>query len=290
MTIAASRFFSLPSEEITPELEAAFFSDLKTGNATFKKTDAKRFAEIDRVLVREIAVSCGADTPVEVLDVGISSGTTTLELRDALAMAGIDHRITATDQSFDARIVDGPFGSRALVEPSGHFLQFEIFGRPVRSWTRRLDRFTGRFLLTAALRKLLTPAARRADGANDVRSVALVSPRLANDDRVTLREDSILEFNAELGNRFDFVRAANILNLDYFSAAQLQQGLDNVCRYLKGAGSLLLVVRTDKRTGINNGSLFRLGEDGRLTLVEQFGEGSEVAHLIPDAWFGKRAA
>ena len=55
MSIPASRFFSLPPEQVTPAMEAAFFSSLKTGNSTFKKTAVQRFGEIDGIVADAVS-------------------------------------------------------------------------------------------------------------------------------------------------------------------------------------------------------------------------------------------
>lgn len=276
MSIPASRFFSLPPEQITPAMEAAFFSSLKTANDTFKKTAVKRFGEIDTVVSTELARAF-PETELEVLDIGISSGTTTLELQQALADAGLEFAITATDRSFAARIVDGPLGSRALIEPDGHILQFEILGRPVRAWDRRLDRFTGRSVLNAALRKLMRKSDRNRTGHRDVE---LVSPRLRKQGAITLVEDDVLTRNEAFARKFHFVRAANILNRDYFAEDQLVAALGHLRTYLKGPGSLLLLLRTDKVSDENNGTLFRVKADGKLEICRRFGNGSEVENLV----------
>lgn len=276
MSIAASRFFSLPPEQITPALEVAFFSSLKTGNDTFKKTDVRRFEEIDGLVAAELGKAFQGQT-LELLDVGISSGTTTMELAEALEGAGLDFRITATDRSFAASILDGPLGSRALVEDSGHILQFEILGRPLRAWDRRLDRFTGRSILNAALRKVIGKSAKEQAGN---RPVELVSPRLRDQPSVTIAEDDIFTRTPAFERKFHFVRAANILNLDYFENDRISTGLGHLRAYLRGPGALLLLVRTDKVTGRNNGTLFRLDEEYGFEIVRRFGEGSEVEDLV----------
>lgn len=276
MSIPASRFFSLPPEQVTPAMEAAFFSSLKTGNSTFKKTAVQRFGEIDGIVSAELAKVYPATT-IDVLDIGVSSGTTTLELEEALRQAGMQFRITATDRSFAARIVDGPLGSRALIEPGGHILQFEVFGLPVRAWDRRLDRFTGRAVINAAMRKLIRQSDRNRGGHRDVE---LVSPRLKGKPDISLTEDDVLARNDAFVDKFHFVRAANILNRDYFREDQLRAALGHLRTYLNGAGSLLLVLRTDKVTEKNHGTLFRMDEARNLEIVCRFGEGSEVESLV----------
>ena len=274
MPVAASKFFSLPVAEISPELEARFFSDLKTGNATFKKTDVNRFGAVDEVLADYLA-SNGEPEP-QVLDIGISSGTTTLELKRALEAKGLSPHVTGTDQSFDAWLVSGNLGTTALMQGDGHILQFEIAGQAMRGWDRRLDRMTGRALFNAVLRRLF----RGIDPVRDGRRVDLVSPRLRDASDIVLTQDDVLRRNPRFMGRFDLVRAANILNRDYFSEEQLRNALEYVRSYLKGPGSLLLLIRTDKQDGQNNGTLLRVDELGALEPVRRFGKGSEVEALI----------
>jgi hypothetical protein len=274
MTIAASKFFAMPATAVSPELEARFFSGLKTGNDTFKKTDAGRFSEIDAALAVQLAGKRGE--PLAVLDIGISSGTTTLELLHRLEAQGLTPQITATDQSFEAWLVPGPFGLSALVQGDGHILQFEFRGRALRAWDRRLDKLTGRALFNAALRRSFNGGARRELGER----VDLVSPRLKRSPGIELRADDILRPNPDFTGRFDLVRAANILNRDYFDEAQLTASLGHVRSYLKGPGALLLLVRTDKNSGSNDGTLFQMNAEAVLEPVRRFGKGSEVAELL----------
>ena len=278
MTVTASIFFDLPVERISAELESSFFSSLKTGNNTFKKTQSGRFTEIDTAVAQLLAETAVREPAV--LDIGISSGSTALELKARLEQEGLSPHLTGTDQSFEAWLVPGPHGSQALVQPDGHILQFEVFGRALRAWDRRLDRFTGRSLLNAALRRAFQRASANLSDVAGGRRVKLVSPRLSQSQDITLREDNILLPNPEFAGKFDLVRAANILNRDYFSETQLTAGLKNVRSYLKGPGSLLLLVRTDKRTETNNGSLYIVGGSGGLELVRRFGTGSEVEELL----------
>ena len=79
--------------------------------------------------------------------------------------------------------------------------------------------------------------------------------------------------------KFDFIRAANVLNLGYFNATTIQAGLANVLGYLSGPGAWLLVGRSGKRG--HDATLFRVSSDGRrLQIIERMGMGSEVEHLV----------
>ena len=46
-------------------------------------------------------------------------------------------------------------------------------------------------------------------------------------------------------------------------------------------GGLLIVCRTNEK-GVNNATVFTLGDDGRLTTTARLNEGSEIADLVLD--------
>lgn len=272
----ASRFFSMAPDRITAEEEAYFFTWLKTGNATFKRTQAGRFRDVDSAMLLQIEAAGGRLDAI--LDIGISSGTTTLELLDAARTAGHDTRITATDRSLAARLVNWPLGFSALLEPDGHILQYGIFGRPLRAWRRRLDYVTGMALVQKLAQWTIGRAARRAAMKKQARDVALVSPRLAGTRGVELVEDDVTRGNAAFESRFDLVRAANILNRDYFDEKTLSRAAGNLMRYLRGEGSWLFIIRTHE-DGQQNGTLFRRQGNG-LAVAHRFGRGSEIETLV----------
>jgi hypothetical protein len=268
----ASRFFSIAPERVTAAEEASFFTWLKTGNATFKRTLPGRFRDIDAMVLEKIDAASGS--LADILDIGISSGTTTLELLDAARAAGHAPRICATDRSLAARLICWPLGFSALLEPGGHILQYGIFGVPLRAWRRRLDYVTGMVLVQKLAEWTIGRAARRRGG----RDVALVSPRLAGAKGVELVEDDVTRRNTAFEGRFDLVRAANILNRDYFDAATLRQSATNLMRYMRGDGSWLLIIRTHE-DGQQNGTLFRR-HGAELAIVHRFGSGSEIEAVV----------
>jgi len=274
----ASVFFATPAEAITPRDEARFFGGIKTANDTFKRTEPGRLRSIDAALVARLAAA-GA-TIGEALDLGISSGTTTLELVETLRDAGHPGIVTGTDRLLEAQLVELPLSCRALVEPPGHVLQYEILGAPLRPWRRRLDYVSGmlavRGLAHLALRRTALERARRTDHS---RRVALVTPRLSQASGIHLVEDDVTERRCDFVGRFDLVRAANILNRHYFTPELLLRAVDNVRAYLRGPGAWLLVLRT-LGTADHQGTLFRLDDSGRLAVVERYGRGSEIEALL----------
>jgi len=275
----ASRFFSMPPERVTQRDEARFFGALKTGNDTFKRTEHGRLAAIDAWLIRHIRAS-GA-VPRSALDIGISSGVTTVDLVTALEQAGYPVRFTGIDRSLEARLVDVAPLCRVLLEPNGHILQYEVAGRAIHPWRRRLDYADGMILLRGLLHRWLDARARRSLARDGGKQVLLVSPRLGGSAAVDLMESDITLSDPRLTGRFDLVRAANILNRHYFDPPSLQRAIVNVRSSLRGPGAWLLVVRT-LEDGSHHGSLMRMEQGGGLAVVARCGNGSEVEPLFTD--------
>lgn len=274
MIPTAHRFFTSPVEALSAEEEAAFFTALRNGNATFKRTEAGRFHRVNQVLVNHI----GSASIGEVLDVGISSGVTTLELVQALTNAGHRPNVTGTDYVLDAFIVPVARGCRALVDSHGHLLQLDLFGHAVRPWQRRLDWLTGMVLLRPVLASAGGALARSALARGSKQPVQLVSPRLASGNDVALVRDDVTRTNEAFKERFDLIRAANILNRDYFEEWVLRRAIANLVAYMSGPGAYLLLIRTIG-DGTQHGTLFRMNSNRKLEVVERFGEGSEVEGL-----------
>ncbi len=277
----AGGFLSQSTKRLTLDEEARFFTSLKTANATFKTTSVGRFSDVDSAIVEEFAMR-GRSINLA-LDIGISAGITTRELVVALRQAGHAAHMTGTDRSLSALIVDLAAGCRALVEPSGHILQYDLVGFALRPWYRRLDYFTGAVVLRALVNRLFAAKAareaRRQIGSGvRARSVRLVSRGLMDLGNIEVIEDDVTRSNPRFEGRFDFIRAANVLNLEYFGADELSAACVHLRRYLSGPGSMLLLIRT-VRHGRQEGTLFCLAPDGRLEVVRRFGQGSEVEAL-----------
>ena len=276
MSITASDFFSRPAAELPQRTEDAFFSAIRNRNKTFKRTNELRFANLDPALVEALR-DCSPTGPAELLDIGISSGATTLDLQRALAEAGYFPRITGTDLAIHASIVRLGRRCSALVSKDGQPLQFDLAGIAVRPWSRRLDWITGMWLVRPLIRRWLTGRLER-KAADRGCPVALVSPRLSDHSSISIVEDDILIRRKEFVGRYGLIRAANVLNRDYFPSEDLRRAIGNLQSYLASPGSLLLIVRT-LGSGEHHGTLFVLDEQRRLRVRQRFGKGSEIEQL-----------
>ncbi|HEX8419248.1 MAG TPA: hypothetical protein VF638_04455 [Sphingomonas sp.] len=278
MTVTANQLFTAALPTVTTRAEDQFFADLKTSNRTFKRTASDRFVDLDTCCLRRFKQSYSQIRTV--LDIGISSGSTTLALHDRLVAAGYAPKTTGTDLSFSSWLVPIRAGIRTLIDESGHPLQHDVLGMAVRPWRRRADYVTGMVLVRRWLNKLCERAVaeRKMPDPNAV-PVRLLSRRLQERTDIDVEISDIFEPAPHMAGKFDFIRAANVLNLGYFNATRIQAGLTNLLDYLSGPGAWLLVGRSGKRG--HHATLFRLSSDGRrLQIVERIGTGSEVEHLV----------
>ena len=280
--MTATRFFQSPAGRASPEAEDKFFTDLRTRNATFKRTSNDRFHDLDEVCLR-----CFAHANVQisnVLDVGISSGTTTLGLSDRLREAGHPAHLIGTDVSVDGHLVSVYPGIRVLTDEVGYALQYDVLGMVLRPWRRRADYATGMVLVRAAANGWIGNRAKRLLQRGEAMSapVQLVSPRVFGHPHIRIEKNDIFSDTAEYHGRFDFIRAANILNRGYFNEEQLRRAMANVVRYLSGPGAWLLVARSTE--GRHVGTLLRVSDDGRyMNVVDRYCGGSEVEWLVLEA-------
>jgi len=271
--ISAHAYFNRPAHAISDSEEADFFAGIRLSNKTYKKTATGRLRDLDAIVIR-LARGKGWHNPA-VLDVGVSSGVTTLELQEAMVADGFEPKFIGTDIAINAWIVRIAPGIRVLVDSRDRPLQYELFGIGLRAWNRRLDYVTGYRLLTRLARHFVHT------GSNLNRQAVKLISRRTNAARAVLEivEGDLSVPNQSFKKRFDIIRAANILNRGYFDPEKLLGMIGNLKDYARGPGSLIVVNRTHD-DGINHGTVFETTPDGGLRAVERIGSGSEIEGLM----------
>lgn len=249
------------SAEEQAELEKRFFTSLRMPNGAYKTTLDGRLRELDAECLRLFA----GRASIELLDIGVSSGVTTLELIQAAEAAGIACKAVAADLSIHARLSASFAGYDVLDDAEGRILQLSgpwgARGRPDREgWATPAFECVGKLM-------------RVATGAHQ--QVQLVTPRLAGRAGVEIVEQDVFSQRSDWVGRFDLIRAANLLNLSYFEEERIRGAFSLLRTYLKPAG-IVAVCRTEIDSGVNNGTIFRAADE-RLEPVAQLGSGSEVA-------------
>ena len=265
----------LERDAVDPQLERQFFQSLCLPNGTHKTTAERRLQDFDNCLASLLPTG----RTIHLLDVGISSGVTTLELLERLEAGG--HRVTGV--GIDIRVhayLRRFLGVDFLFDDQGNILQmatpFFARGRPEASSSTAKAQVLRVGIATAE--RILTK--RWAAGSTAAMPLTLVSSRLLNRRGFSVREHDINLPMAGSEETFDVIRAANVFNLAYFKPAVLRNMLHTVLGSLK-QGGLMAVVRTHGCDGSNHGTIFRKPRPGQpLQVACRVGRGSEVETLL----------
>jgi hypothetical protein len=248
----------------TAEMEAAFFAGLRLPNGTFKTTSDRRLDDLNEHIARHLRPG-----HVRAKDVAVSSGITTVEWYENLTARGFTCEMTATDIQVRARLIQCSGGLTVLTDPSEYVMEVDVCGfafRPDQAGRRE------RVLYGIPLRIATRPRLRAAL-TKTTRDVDLVSPRLSRNPNIRVGEEDL---DRAIAGEWDVVRAANILNLGYFSEDVLERMVTNLARAVRPSG-LLAICRTLRGSG-NHGSIFQRTDTG-LDPLDDVGNGSEIARL-----------
>jgi hypothetical protein len=269
--IPASAYLSaVNGHRFSREQERRFFRLIKTSNGTMKTTTTNRLDPMNELFFA--AVERLGGPPKVAMDVGVSSGITTLEWLDAFERRQIPVTMIATDHVMSVELYAISPHLRALVERNGHLLQIEVFGHGIRTYLRGLDYLTGAALWRPALCRF---ARRRLKDAVHEGEFQLVAPALRRHARIRLADDDIFAPNpAPFIRSADVVRIGNLLQPIYFSDDQIRRAAANIGERCRGEGSFVIVCRnTDTAL---EGSILRMNGARRFDVAARLGKGSEV--------------
>jgi SAM-dependent methyltransferase len=259
-------------EKVSREFSEILF-DVRIGKFR-KRTNAGRLRETERVLCERLEQMHSA--PVMVLDIGASDGVTTLDLVTAL-------------RAMTARPVKAVLADKDLwliAYRRGWLTEYRTrSGEPVMVRYGRIglrlpdSEYAWDFVSNAAASYYLTCSRLRAS-LREERHISLVNPRVLMESAVTPVELNCLVLREEFRQRFDAIRASNVLHPHYFTPEQLVQTVRNCHTYLKPGGFLVVSRNHDEATGeCERGSVWRKTPEG-FHLEESFGDGSEIAALV----------
>jgi hypothetical protein len=268
-------------------LEREFLERVVLPNGTFKTTTANRLDDLNLAVLPWVARI--SDRPIQIMDVGVSSGVSTLEWHNFLGENGIPLDMVGTDLTIYTSLVNLTSRLAVLVDRDRNILHVDVFGHgaPARA-DGLLGIVTGmiRLLFRAAMSvdRRLPPLQGRVRETAQGRllhcePVTLLTRRLLQ--RASLRifeEDLLAPERPEFKQAFHVVRAGNILNRAYFSDQVLVQIIAKLKERLRPNG-LLIVCRTT-RDGVNHATLFECGAKSRLRVLLRLGSGSEIEELL----------
>ena len=269
--LAASTYLADSREQqLSREAEYEFFQGIETSNGTKKATEPGRLVEVDALFFKTLARL--NLKPRTVMDIGVSSGVTTVDWLRAFKAHGMKPEMIATDFVMNVYIHTLGKNIRALVERNGHLLQIELFGKGIRTYTRFRDYILGglvwRKMLCAYVRSRLPHSERHGP-------YKLVSPFLRDQQDIQLLDDDILlPSPANLIGKADVVRVANLIQTVYFTDAQMRRAVATVRERCRGKDSLVVICR-DYRSHLE-GSIFRLTSQNQFVVEARLGRGSEA--------------
>ncbi|MGE4297868.1 MAG: hypothetical protein AB7E47_07555 [Desulfovibrionaceae bacterium] len=258
---------------------SAAVSAFKLGT-TCKTTAPGRHARTDAAIVDMLAGTrpapeagtgpvIAAGTRPVILDVGASDGSTSLDLMDALG--GHFSAYWVTDLHVALRWRDAG-GTRYFYDREDR-CQCAVDDR----FLYYADYADGIWPLGDMARRVLDRAPQVGDHAP---AASVVQPELvrraATDERVRVAEHDV--FTPWTGPRADCIKAANVLNRDYFPDAMIVAALGHLLAALAPGGVLCVIDNRD----VEKATLFRREErDGAARLVEarRVGAGTEIADL-----------
>lgn len=274
-----ARDFLTEGDVFTQTQEAAFFASIRLRNGTYKTTDHHRLDDLNEMVIGEWKKL--GSKPSQIMDVGVSSGISSLEWADALTRAGVEAKILASDLCMRGSLLRLLPGYDVLLDRDGRVLQHIVANRPVRWYLNGpRDFLKGTGFVVAALNALAGALLPLANARGEAKDILLVNPHARDDARLSFADDDILAPNpAQLRRRFNAIRVSNLLNHGYFNDAQLLGAVGNLRDRLVGAGSFLIVNRT-LADGTNHGTLFRLNDANEFEAVARLREGSEIESIV----------
>jgi hypothetical protein len=209
--------------------------------------------------------------PTQILDLGASDGITSVNLLEAIRRNSChDVEITVTDLcAVLCRYRKGPVTE---YRSTGGYPVMLRLGRLGLRLPHSEYRWDG---LGTTLAKLYLGYDRfRAAMIEDLR-ISLINPSVICDPAVRIAELDCLKFEPSLVNRFDLIRASNLITPRYgFDGESLRQALVNLHGYLCNGGCLI-ISRNARYTEAESGSAWTK-EKGGFVPIQDFGGGSEI--------------
>lgn len=275
----------LPEDEVNKIQERAL-SWFRVQNGVLKNSRAHRFDTFDRLSFSVIAENYSSHQEVRVHDVGASDGRASCVLYDLL-----NHRFAerlhfmATDSTPCLSVLKQARGqSRVIVDDQQNVLQ--VIMPPFVLIVIRRPTSKRQYFLNPMIHLVMFFYARPV-----LRSYRSGSPKvqqtrlelLCPQCRSLIRQRQNFRFGAYdvlsgPTERFEVVRAMNVLNRSYFSEIQLTKALEHIFESLPESGLFITGSNDGQETVVNGGIYKKTGN--RLEKIETSGAGSPLDALI----------
>ncbi len=274
-------FFVLKKREPAGDVESQLFRLITLPNGTTKNTSANRLDELNLFTLPFLS---GIPFP-EIKDVAVSSGISTIEWLQQLEENKITAKINATDLYVKAYLILKTSSLAILCDSHFNPLLIEV-GRslfrtsfPKGSFRLNWGKLFSKVIRTCWIRKETRENIQHTgSGQRFIYPIHLLTAGFEQTSALSFsEEDILLPPDLKEIEKYDVIRAANILNKVYFSNANMEKILSNLSCQLK-PGGMLIVCKTDN-TGRNHASLFLKKENG-FSLLKNLNGGSEIENLV----------
>jgi hypothetical protein len=274
------------------EVCADAFNRMRVGKGVYKRTAPGRFDDVRAGVLAALREMLGPASPLTVHDVGVSDGTTSVELYDDLKRVWPEVHLVMSD-AFDRITVVRREGSPWTCVLDADFEPIQYFSRrfvlapdaPTRLPVNRL--LLARVMRREAPRFREIAARLRAGGDGAAAPVGASVERIALVGRAAaglLARDRGVRFirhdiRRPMAGTFRFVRAMNVLNLGYFDEAAVREIVAHVRAAIEPGGAFLVGRCIDEEDGRTAATLFRRTAGG-FEAAARFHEGSEIEKLV----------
>jgi len=255
-------------------------------NGTFKNTYVRRFEDFDILAANSVRSAFPANREIRVHDIGASDGRTSCAFYDTLSgIYGPRLKFVASDYAPFLYVVRRKNSTRrVIVDERENILQiitppfvFNVI-HPEKKLLYPFNHFIRYFVNRRYARPLML--AYKA-GERDVERSRVdllcyeCRANCASKDNFRFISYDIFSPPTE---RFDVIRAMNVLNLIYFSREDLMKAVTNIFLSLEEGGLFITGSNLEAGTRVNGGIYKKSG--GRLEKLEGSGNGSQVDDLI----------
>jgi hypothetical protein len=277
---------------------------LQMANGTWRDSSSGRLAVLDRVLLALVRRRWPTETHLRVLDLGVASGITSVELfrtlqpwfslefvatdlwRHAIAVRHTHRRwsIIFDTRGAELQHIIGPF----VLPGQGDEPVLYPVNRLLRSWSRRHLVPRARAALVGYDSGVHAEFETIGVGDCEVVKVPLLSAEcLALCERSGDFHFETLDVLEPFGRQAEIVRAMNIITPSHFREAELRRALRH-CLAALSADGVLVLGRSPTDEAADVGATIYGRQGAALQVLERINGGAEVEGLIEDAWNATR--
>ncbi|MGB7150318.1 MAG: hypothetical protein WBD45_14270 [Terriglobales bacterium] len=277
----------LPEAEIDT-IQERMLRWFRVRNGVQKRTYAQRFDDFDRVSVSVIAANFPTRQDIRVHDIGASDGRTSCGFYKPLNhLYGERLHFLASDyapylyvlkrvKGASRLIIDDRLDVLQIVTPPFVFIVHHLQSRRLVPLSYLI-----RLLMTVVYARPLLEGYKA--GCPDIERTRL--ELLCRECRACISQQNNFRFDSYdvlsgPTERFDIIRAMNLLNYDYFPEAQLRSAVQNVIQSLSEGGLFIIGSNAEPGTMVDGGIYKKT--KSRMKGIAISGKGSQIDALICD--------